>query len=55
MKESWKRDKELFLIYQGVEETALENISNAKFSKAREILQKSYQGVEKAKKICPNS
>ncbi|XP_020245115.1 uncharacterized protein LOC109844741 [Asparagus officinalis] len=53
LKEVRKRDKKaLFLIFQGVDESAFEKISNALSSKeAWEILQKSYQGAERAKKV----
>lgn len=40
------------MIFQGVDESTFENISNAKPAKeAWEILQKSFQGVEKVKKV----
>jgi hypothetical protein len=54
LKEVRKIDKKaLFLIYQGVEESTFEKISNVQSSKqAWEILQKSYQGAERAKKVC---
>ncbi|KAL8098673.1 hypothetical protein AgCh_031438 [Apium graveolens] len=53
LKETRKRDKKaLFLIIQGVDESTFEKISEAKTSKkAWEILQKSFQGVEKVKKV----
>ncbi|KAK4258901.1 hypothetical protein QN277_005297 [Acacia crassicarpa] len=53
LKDSRKKDKKaLFLIFQGVDESILEKISDAKTSKnAWEILQKSCEGVDKAKKI----
>ncbi|KAK2991588.1 hypothetical protein RJ640_000959 [Escallonia rubra] len=53
LRESRKKDKKaLFLIFQGVDESTFEKISDAKTSKeAWEILQKSLQGVEKAKKV----
>ncbi|XP_061374280.1 uncharacterized protein LOC133316539 [Gastrolobium bilobum] len=52
-KESRKKDKKAsFLIFQGVDESTFEKISDAKSSnEAWEILQKSYQGVDKAKKV----
>lgn len=48
-----KKDKKvLFFIYQGVDEGTFEKISDAKSSKhAWEILQKSFQGVEKETSI----
>lgn len=51
-----KKDKKtLFFIYQGVDEGTFEKISDAKSSKpACEILQKSFQGVEKEKKGTPS-
>ncbi|XP_074355660.1 uncharacterized protein LOC141695301 [Apium graveolens] len=53
LKEFWKKDKKaLYTIFQGVDESTLEKISEAKTSKeACEILQKSFQGVEKVKKV----
>ena len=53
LKEFRKRDnKALFLIYQGVEESVFEKISNAQsFKEAWKILQKSYQCVKKTKKV----
>ncbi|KAK2989425.1 hypothetical protein RJ640_017680 [Escallonia rubra] len=53
LRESRKKDKKaLFLIFQGVDESTFEKISDARTSKeAWEILQKSLQGVEKAKKV----
>lgn len=53
LKEMRKKDKRaLILLFQGVEESIFEKISNAKSSKeAWEILQKSFQGVDKAKKV----
>ncbi|XP_020272621.1 uncharacterized protein LOC109847792 [Asparagus officinalis] len=53
LKEVRKRDKKtLFLIFQGVDESAFEKIFNTLSSKeAWKILQKSYQGAEKAKKV----
>ncbi|XP_061349454.1 uncharacterized protein LOC133294723 [Gastrolobium bilobum] len=53
LKDSRKKDKKaLFLIFQGVDESTFEKISDAKSSKeAWEILQKSCQGVDKAKKV----
>ncbi|KAK2979121.1 hypothetical protein RJ640_021124 [Escallonia rubra] len=53
LRESRKKDKKsLFLIFQGVDESTFEKISDAKTSKdAWEILHKSLQGVEKAKKV----
>ncbi|KAL6522105.1 hypothetical protein OROMI_031982 [Orobanche minor] len=53
LKESRKKDKKaLFTIFQGVDESTFEKISEAKTSKdAWEILQKLFQGVEKVKKV----
>lgn len=53
LKESQKKDnKALYTIFQGVDESTFEKISNAKRAKeAWEILQKSFQGVEKVKKV----
>lgn len=53
LKESRKKDnKALYTIFQGVDESTFEKISNAKRAKeAWEILQKSFQGVEKVKKV----
>ncbi|XP_074351974.1 uncharacterized protein LOC141691130 [Apium graveolens] len=53
LKETRKKDKKaLYTIIQGVDESTFENISNAKTAKdACEILQKSFQGVEKVKKV----
>ncbi|KAK4258396.1 hypothetical protein QN277_007851 [Acacia crassicarpa] len=53
LKESRKKDKKaLFLIFQGVDESTFEKISDAKTSKnAWEILQKSCEGVDKAKRV----
>ncbi|XP_074328419.1 uncharacterized protein LOC141666328 [Apium graveolens] len=53
LKETRKKDKKaLYSIIQGVDESTFEKISNAKTAKdAWEILQKSFQGVEKVKKM----
>ncbi|XP_074337573.1 uncharacterized protein LOC141674771 [Apium graveolens] len=53
LKEIRKKDKKaLYTIIQGVDESTFEKISNAKMAKdAWEILQKSFQGVEKVKKV----
>ncbi|XP_017644595.1 uncharacterized protein LOC108485276 [Gossypium arboreum] len=53
LKEARKKDKRgLFFSFQGVDESTFEKISDAKTSKeAWGILQKSLQGVEKAKKV----
>ncbi|XP_074351769.1 uncharacterized protein LOC141690912 [Apium graveolens] len=53
LKESRKKDKKaLYTIFQGVDESTFEKISVAKMAKeAWEILQKSFQGVEKVKKV----
>ena len=53
LKDSRKKDqKALYMIFQGVDESAFEKISQAKRAKdAWEILQKSFQGVEKVKKV----
>ncbi|XP_074322781.1 uncharacterized protein LOC141659753 [Apium graveolens] len=53
LKESRKKDKKaLYTIFQGVDESTFEKISEAKTAKdAWEILQKSFQGVEKVKKV----
>ena len=53
LRELKKRDKKaLFFIYQGVDESSFENTANATTSKqACEILQNSYKGVEKVKKV----
>ncbi|XP_074336690.1 uncharacterized protein LOC141673860 [Apium graveolens] len=53
LKETRKKDKKaLYTIIQGVDESTFEKISNAKTAKdAWEILQKSFQGVEKVKKV----
>ncbi|XP_074374735.1 uncharacterized protein LOC141715153 [Apium graveolens] len=53
LKETRKKDKKaLYTIIQGVDESTFEKISNAKMVKdAWEILQKSFQGVEKVKKV----
>ncbi|CAM8996692.1 unnamed protein product [Rhodiola kirilowii] len=53
LKESRKKDKKaLFTIFQGVDESTFERISEAKTAKdAWEILQKSFQGVKKVKKV----
>ncbi|KAK8938543.1 hypothetical protein KSP39_PZI011604 [Platanthera zijinensis] len=52
-RESKKKDKKaLFILYQGVDEATFEKISDAETSKeAWEILQRSMQGVDKAKKV----
>ncbi|XP_074328343.1 uncharacterized protein LOC141666248 [Apium graveolens] len=53
LKESRKKEKKaLYTIFQGVDESTFEKISEAKIAKdAWEILQKSFQGVEKVKKV----
>ncbi|XP_074327754.1 uncharacterized protein LOC141665667 [Apium graveolens] len=53
LKETRRKDKKvLYTIIQGVDESTFEKISNAKTAKeAWEILQKSFQGVEKVKKV----
>ena len=53
LKESRKKDnKALFLIFQDVDESTFEKISDAKTSKnAWEILQRSCEGVDKAKRV----
>ncbi|XP_074369146.1 uncharacterized protein LOC141710317 [Apium graveolens] len=53
LKETRKKDKKaLYTIIQGVDESTIEKISNAKMAKdAWEILQISFQGVEKVKKV----
>ncbi|XP_074345799.1 uncharacterized protein LOC141684630 [Apium graveolens] len=53
LKETRKKDKKaLYIIIQGVDKSTFEKISNAKTAKdAWEILQKSFQGVEKVKKV----
>ncbi|XP_074362613.1 uncharacterized protein LOC141702933 [Apium graveolens] len=53
LKEIRKKDKKaLYTIIQGVDESTFEKISEAKTAKqAWEILQKSFQGVEKVKKV----
>ena len=53
LKDSKKKDQRaLYTIIQGVDESTFEKISNAKTAKdAWEILQKSFQGVEKVKKV----
>ncbi|XP_074374029.1 uncharacterized protein LOC141714407 [Apium graveolens] len=53
LKETRKKDKKaLYTIIQGVDESTFEKISNAKTAKDTwEILQKSFQGVEKVKKV----
>ncbi|XP_074323653.1 uncharacterized protein LOC141660557 [Apium graveolens] len=53
LKETRKKEKKaLYTIIQGVDESTFEKISNAKTAKdAWEILQKSFQGVEKVKKV----
>ncbi|XP_061363230.1 uncharacterized protein LOC133306870 [Gastrolobium bilobum] len=53
LKDSRKKDKKaLFLIFEGVDESTFEKISDAKSSKeAWEILQKCWQGVDKTKKV----
>ncbi|KAL8094563.1 hypothetical protein AgCh_036190 [Apium graveolens] len=53
LKETRKKDKKaLYTIIQGVDESTFEKISNAITAKeAWEILQKSFQGVEKVKKV----
>ncbi|XP_073112278.1 uncharacterized protein [Elaeis guineensis] len=52
-RESRKRDKKvLYFIYQSIDESAFEKIAAATTSKkAWEILQNSYKGVEKVKKV----
>ncbi|KAH1098337.1 hypothetical protein J1N35_015258 [Gossypium stocksii] len=54
LKEACKKDKRaLFFIFQGVDESNFEKILDAKTSnEAWRVLQKSLQGVEKAKKVC---
>jgi len=53
LRESRKNDnKTLFTIYQGLDETTFEMVAPAKTSKeAWEMLNKTYSGVEKAKKV----
>ena len=53
LKESRKKDKKtLFTIFQGGDESTFEKISEAKTAKdAWKILHKSFQGVEKVKKL----
>ncbi|XP_074369332.1 uncharacterized protein LOC141710681 [Apium graveolens] len=53
LKEIRKKDKmALYTIIEGVDESTFEKISEAKMAKqAWEILQKSFQGVEKVKKV----
>ncbi|KAG8487883.1 hypothetical protein CXB51_018569 [Gossypium anomalum] len=53
LKEACKKDKRaLFFIFQGVDESTFENISDAKTSnEAWGILQKSLQGAKMAKKV----
>ncbi|XP_074374846.1 uncharacterized protein LOC141715635 [Apium graveolens] len=53
LKETRKKDKKaLYTIIQRVDESTFEKISNVKTAKdAWEILQKSFQGVEKVKKV----
>ena len=53
LRESRKEDsKTLFMIYQGLDEVTLEMVAPTKTSKeAWEILNKTYSGVEKAKKV----
>ncbi|XP_074326944.1 uncharacterized protein LOC141664885 [Apium graveolens] len=53
LKDTRKKDKKaLYIIIQGVDESTFEKISDAKMAKdAWEILQKSFQGVEKVKKV----
>ncbi|XP_074328442.1 uncharacterized protein LOC141666351 [Apium graveolens] len=53
LKETQKKDKKaLYTIIQGVDESTFVKNSNAKMAKdAWEILQKSFQGVEKVKKV----
>jgi hypothetical protein len=53
LRESRKKDnKALFTIYQGLDEAILEMVAPAKMSKeACEMLNKTYSGVEKTKKV----
>lgn len=53
LKDSQKRDKKAsFLIFQGVDESTFEKITNSKTSKkAWDLLQESLQGAEKVKKV----
>ncbi|KAK8936808.1 hypothetical protein KSP39_PZI011861 [Platanthera zijinensis] len=53
LREARKKDKKaLFTLYQGVDEATFEKISKAVSSKeAWEVLQRSMQGVDKAKKV----
>ncbi|KAK8924126.1 hypothetical protein KSP39_PZI019308 [Platanthera zijinensis] len=53
LREARKKDKKaLFTLYQGVDEATFEKISEAVSSKeAWEVLQRSMQGVDKAKKV----
>ncbi|XP_040960208.1 uncharacterized protein [Gossypium hirsutum] len=57
LREARKKDqKALNSIFQGMDESTFEKISDVKNAKnAWEILQKSFQGVEKAKKVCLQS
>ncbi|KAH1040054.1 hypothetical protein J1N35_041797 [Gossypium stocksii] len=49
LKEARKKDKRLFFIFQGVDESTFEKISDVKTLKeAWEILQKSLQGAKKS-------
>jgi len=53
LRESRKKDnKALFMIYQGLGEATLEMVALVKTSKeAREMLNKTYSGVEKTKRV----
>ncbi|XP_017250565.1 uncharacterized protein LOC108221179 [Daucus carota subsp. sativus] len=49
-----KNNKACFMIYQGVDESTFDNIAHEKKAKdAWEILQKSFQGVDKEKEVEP--